>query len=150
MSLSGAHPNADVLRRFFAAFGAADRAVMRELTTEDFSWTFPGDSGVAGTYHGVDGLVDGIRHTATTPGTGRTGFELEHVLADDDIVVTIHGDFHAGGDDTLDPRYLLVGTMVDGRMDRVHEIPFDRDGNDHYMGRQTQNHLKAALLAAAR
>ena len=150
MSLSGAHPNADVLRRFFAALGAGNRAAMRGLTTEDFSWTVTGASAVAGTHHGVEGLVDGVGHTAAAPGTGRTGFELEHILADDDIAVTIHRDFCTDDDDSPGPRYLLVVTMVDGRMDRVHEIPFDQEANDRYMGRQTQNHLKAALLAAAR
>ncbi len=148
MSLTSTHPNAELLRRFFAAFGAADRDAMRELTTDHFSWTFPGSSAIAGTYHGVDGLLDGIRHTAMTLGMGRNGFELQHILADDDLVVTIHRDFHSGDDNTLDLQYLLVVEVCDGRMDRVREIPFDQEANDRYMGRQTRNYLRALVTAA--
>src|SRR3712207_6805030 len=105
MSLNSTHPNAEVLRRFFAAFGGPDRDAMRALTTDDFTWTFPGTSAIAGSYQGVDGLVDGIRHTAMTLGMGRNGFELQHILADDDIVVTVHRDFYTGDDNSLDLQY---------------------------------------------
>lgn len=149
MSLNSTHPNADVLRRFFTAFGGPDRDAMRELITDDFTYTFPGRSAFAGVYHGVDGLIDGIRRTAMTLGMGRNGFELQHILADDDVVVTIHRDFYTGDDNALDLRYLLVVQMRDGLMAHVDEIPFDQDANDAYLGRQTRNYLQAALAAAA-
>lgn len=38
------HPNAQIVRDFFAAFGTADAARMRELIREDLVWHFPGDS----------------------------------------------------------------------------------------------------------
>lgn len=55
------HPNAMVMREFFAAFGAADRDRLGELRAADLVWHFPGHSPISGDWHGVDGLVDGIR-----------------------------------------------------------------------------------------
>jgi ketosteroid isomerase-like protein len=130
------HPNARVLRRFFAAFAAGDRDAVRDCVTERFAWRFPGMSAYAGDFHGVDGLFDGIRSVAITLGRGMLGFELLHVFADDDAAVTVHRDYYTGTGNHLDLRYVLFVRIVDGRMDEVWEIPFDQAENDRYVGVQ--------------
>lgn len=130
------HPNAMVLREFFAAFGAADRERLARLVTEDMVWHFPGHSPISGDWHGVDGLLSGIRAVAMTLGNGHNGFELLHVYADDTSAVTVHRDYYTGADNTLDLRYVLYVRMQDGRMAEVWEIPFDQAENDRYLAGQ--------------
>lgn len=130
------HPNARVLREFFDAFGPADRDRLSRLVTEDLVWHFPGNSPISGDWHGLDGVLDGIRATAMTLGGGRNGFELLHVYADDTSAVTVHRDYYTGDDNHLDLRYVLYVRMEQGRMAEVWEVPFDQAENDRYLAVQ--------------
>lgn len=136
--MSAEHPNAEVLRAFFDAFGAADRDRLAELVTDDFVWHFPGSSPISGDWNGLDGLLTGIRATAMSLGDGHNGFELLHVYADDTSAVTIHRDYFTGAGNHLDLRYVLYVRMEDGRMAEVWEIPFDQAENDRYFAVQAR------------
>jgi ketosteroid isomerase-like protein len=133
------HPNAKVLRDFFAAFGTADRQRLAELTTPDMVWHFPDNSPISGDWQGIEGLLGGIRATAMALGRGHNGFEPLHVYADDTTAVTIHRDYYTGDDNTLDLRYVLHVRMDAGKMAEVWEIPFDQAENDRYMAVQARN-----------
>ncbi len=147
--LPAEHPNAILMRRFFTAFGTADQTELAACVTSDFVWHFPGTSAYAGDFHGVDGLLGGIRTVAMTLGRGLNGFELLHVLASDDCAVTIHRDYYTGGDNHLDLRYVLYVDIVDGRMAEVWEIPFDQAENDRYVGVQAAALAKIVASAAS-
>ena len=141
------HPNAALMRRFFAAFGTADRDELADCVTDDFRYHFPGTSAYAGDFDGIEGLLSGVRTVAMTLGRGHNGFELLHVLADDTCAVTIHRDYYTGDDNHLDLRYVLFIDIVDGRMSEVWEIPFDQAENDRYVSVQAATLAK--LTAAA-
>lgn len=136
--VTGEHPNATVLRDFFDAFAAADTGRLAGLTTDGFVWHFPGASPISGDWHGIDGLLGGIRATAMALGRGNNGFELLHVFADDSTAVTIHRDFYTADDNHLDLRYLLFVAMQDGKMAEVWEVPFDQAENDRYLAVQAR------------
>lgn len=135
------HPNAAVMREFFAAFAAADRDRLGAVMVEGMPWHFPGTSPISGTFSGVDGLLDGIRRIAMTLGRGGNGFELLHVVAAEGFAMTVHRDFYTREDNTLDLRYVLYVRFEDGRMAEVWEIPFDQAENDRYFA------VQAAALA---
>lgn len=137
--MTAEHPNAQVLRDFFDAFGTADRERLAELITADMVWHFPGHSPISGDWQGVDGLLAGIRATAMALGRGSNGFELLHVYADDTSAVTIHRDYYTADDNHLDLRYVLHVRMSGGKMAEVWEIPFDQAENDRYMAVQARN-----------
>jgi ketosteroid isomerase-like protein len=130
------HPNAQVLRDFFEAFGAADEGRLRELLTEDFVWHFPGNSPIGGDWRGVEGLLTGIRAIAMTLGDGHNGFELLEVMANEDSAVSIHRDFYEGPDNHFDMRFVIHARMEGGKMAEVWEIPFDLHESDRYFGQQ--------------
>jgi uncharacterized protein len=137
------HPHARLMRDFFEAFGAADRDRLGELMAPDLVWHFPGHSPISGDWHGVGGVMTGIRVIAMTLGRGNNGFELLHVLAGEDCAVTIHRDFYTGDDNHLDLRYALYVRIEEGRMAEVWEVPFDQAENDRYYA------VQAAALARA-
>ena len=49
-----AHPNEDLVRRGFAAFGTGDMATLGELFADDIVWHIGGRSPIAGDYKGKD------------------------------------------------------------------------------------------------
>ncbi|GCE29060.1 hypothetical protein KDA_45440 [Dictyobacter alpinus] len=130
------HPNAQVVRDFFAAFGVADAARMGELVHEDLVWHFPGSSPIAGDWQGVDGILNGIRAVAMTLRDGKGGFELLEVTANEHCALSVHRDFYTGPDNQLDLRYVLYIQMKDGKMAEVWEIPFDLPENDRFNNKQ--------------
>lgn len=150
MTTCAEHLSARTMRDFFAAFGTADRAALERLTTRDFVWRFPGRSPISGEFHGIDGLLHGIRATAMTLGDGQHGFELLHVYADDRTAVTVHRDFFTGKGDRFDLRYMLFVRFENGRMAEVNEVPFDQAESDRYwQARATAVALKYAPKLAA-
>ncbi len=77
------HLNTTLMRRFFAAVGAADRAELAACMTHDGVWHFPGQSAYGGEYHGIGGLFDGIRtvaglcvHLLSAPKISQLTFEV--------------------------------------------------------------------------
>lgn len=52
-----AHPNLDLLDRFFAAYGSRDRNALRSTLAADATWTFPGHHALSGTKCGVDAIA---------------------------------------------------------------------------------------------
>ena len=135
------HPNALLMREFFAAFGSADRERMHALMADDLIYHFPGTSPISGDWPGVDGLLDGIRAVAMSLGRGNNAFELLHVFADDHVAITVHQDSYHGSDNHLNLRYFLFVTIADGKMTEVWEVPFDQAENDRYFA------VQAAALA---
>ena len=51
------HPNLELIDRFFAAYGARDRAGLQAVLAEHATWTFPGHHPLSGTKVGIDAIV---------------------------------------------------------------------------------------------
>src|SRR6266496_4291228 len=52
-----AHPNLDLIKRFFEAYGKHDLNALRQVLAEDATWTFPGDHPLSGTKVGIGEVV---------------------------------------------------------------------------------------------
>jgi ketosteroid isomerase-like protein len=92
------HPNAQVIRDFFDAFGTADAARIQQLVSDNLIWHFPGNSPIAGDWKGVDGVLNGIRAIAMALRDGKGGFELLEVTANEHCALSVHRDFYDGPD----------------------------------------------------
>lgn len=142
------HPNAAVIREFFAAFGAADPARLQAVTTGSFVWHFPGTSPIGGDWRGVDGLLSGIRAIAMTLGDGHSGFELLDLFANDRGAVSVHRDFYTGPDNHFDQRFITYYRMENERIAEAWETPFDQAESDRYFGRQAALILRRTAATA--
>ena len=72
--------NADVIRRAYAAFNAADIATLTELIDENASWHTPWRSPIAGDYVGRDAVFGQYgRYGGETAGTFKA--DLEQVFS---------------------------------------------------------------------
>src|SRR5260370_5228946 len=83
------HPNEDLVKEAFAAFGRGDIEVLRrQYFAEDIRWHFPGRSALAGDHEGVDRVVQMLGRPAELSG-GTHRIELHDVIGNDDHVVAL-------------------------------------------------------------
>lgn len=85
-----AHPNEDLVREAFAAFGRGDiEALQRQYLAPDICWHFPGRSALAGDHEGVARVAEMLgRPSELSGGTHR--IELHDVIGNDEHVVALH------------------------------------------------------------
>jgi ketosteroid isomerase-like protein len=85
-----AHPDEDLVREAFAAFGRGDIGALQEqYFAEDISWHFPGRGPVAGDHQGSAQVAQMFGRLAQLSG-GTHRVELHDVMANDNQVVALH------------------------------------------------------------
>lgn len=117
------HPNAELTRRLFAAFGR-DPKVIAAALARDIVWRVPGNTVMSGEYRGTREVVEFLRRTGTeTDGTYRS--RLHTVLADDEWGVAIYKAMGRRNGIELDVEQALVIRFADGRLKEVTAVPLD-------------------------
>lgn len=110
------HQNAEIVRRAYAAFNAADIQTLTETFDERASWHTPGESSVAGhTKDRAETFAQFGRYLDATGGTFKA--ELRYVAADDEgRVVGVHHNTGARGQKRLDTDCCITFTLRNGRI----------------------------------
>ena len=117
------HPNAALVRRFFAAFGK-DPMVVAAALARDIVWRVPGDTIMSGEYRGRRDVVEFLRRTGLeTDGTYQS--RLHTVFADDDWAVAIYRAMGTRNGFDLDIEQALVIRIADGVLQDVTAVPLD-------------------------
>jgi len=118
--MSLAEENAELVRRGYAAFNAADIDTLTELLSENASWHTPGQSSIAGDHIGRDAVFAQFgRYGGETNGTFKA--DLKQVFGSDNgRVVAIHHNSGERNGKHLDTDCCIVfeiknGQMVSGR-----------------------------------
>jgi hypothetical protein len=82
------HPNEELLRKGYDAFGRGDMRTIQSLFAEDIVWHFPGRGPLAGDYKGVGEVMAWLgRSVELTGGTLR--LEIHDILANDEHGVAL-------------------------------------------------------------
>jgi ketosteroid isomerase-like protein len=121
--VSAEHPNAELTRRVFAAFGRDAKTIAAALDRE-IVWRVPGNTIMSGEYRGPRAVVEFLRRTGLeTGGTYRS--VLHTVLANDEWAVAIYRAFGSRNGIDLDVDQALVIRCADGRWKEVTAVPLD-------------------------
>lgn len=121
--MSAEHPNAELTRRVFAAFGRDAKTIAAALDRE-IVWRVPGNTIMSGEYRGPRAVVEFLRRTGLeTGGTYRS--VLHTVLANDEWAVAIYRAFGSRNGIDLDVDQALVIRCADGRWKEVTAVPLD-------------------------
>jgi ketosteroid isomerase-like protein len=112
------HKNAEVVRRGYPAFNAADMKTLAELFDEDASWHTPGQGSIAGDRVGRAPVFAQFgRYGGETGGTFKA--EPHHVLADEEgRVVGIHHNSGVRNGKHLDVDCCIVFELKNGRINQ--------------------------------
>jgi ketosteroid isomerase-like protein len=126
------HKNAEIVRRGYQAFNAADIKTLTELFDEKASWHTPGRSTIAGDHVGREAAFTQFgRYLQETGGTFKA--ELRHVLADDDgRVVGVHHNSAMRRGKRLDVDCCIVFQIENGRVTDGREYFFDLQAWDEF------------------
>jgi ketosteroid isomerase-like protein len=117
------HPNADLVRRLFGAFGN-DAKQISATFDRDVLWRVPGNTAMSGEYRGRRDVVDFLRRTGTeTGGTYRS--QLHTVFADDDWGLAVYRARGTRNGIDLDVDQALVFKFGDGMITEVTAVPLD-------------------------
>jgi ketosteroid isomerase-like protein len=123
--MSIAQQNADVVRRGYAAFNAADVAELTDIFAEDSSWHTPGAASSAGDRVGRDAVFQQFgRYGGETDGTFKA--TLREVFAGPDgRVVAMHHNSGERKGKQLDVDACVVFEVEDGRIISGREYFYD-------------------------
>ncbi len=109
-----AHPNEDLLRDGYAAFGKGDVAGVLAIFADDIAWHAGGSSRISGEYHGHQEVTGFFQRLAELSG-GTFRLEVHDILANDvhgAVLVTAHGERHGR---TLAARQVNIWHLADGK-----------------------------------
>jgi ketosteroid isomerase-like protein len=117
------HKNAEIVRRGYQAFNAADIKTLTELFDEKASWHTPGRGSLAGDHVGREATFAYFGRLGQETG-GSFKAELRYVTADDEgRVIAIHHNSGVRKGKRLDVDCCLVFQLVNGRV---------TDGKEHF------------------
>ena len=80
--------NATTIRQAYASFAKGDIPAVLAAFDASITWHVPGHSPLSGDYKGHDEVVGFFKHTMELCG-GAFAIEVQHVLADEDLVVAL-------------------------------------------------------------
>jgi ketosteroid isomerase-like protein len=129
--LMAEHPNAERIRRAFAAFAQGDMATMTELIAEDTVWHIPGRGPLSGDHRGRDTvfelfsrLVQGSEGTFTQ--------ELHDALGSDEHAVALTHASARRGPHTYDFNDAWVFHLRNGQIAEAWWRPEDLYASDEF------------------
>jgi uncharacterized protein len=121
--VTGEHPNAELTRRVFAAFGRNAMAISAALA-RDIVWRVPGNTIMSGEYRGRRAVVEFLRRTGLETG-GTYGSELHTVLANDDWGLAVYRAWGMRNGIALDVDQAFVIRFEAGCWKEVTAVPLD-------------------------
>ena len=127
-----AHPNEDLVREAYAAFGRGDMDALRDkFFTQDVRYYVTDRSPLAGDYEGVDQVLQFFARIFEISG-GTFSFELHDVLANDEhavALVTVRGE-RAGKQ--LNDNMVQISHLRDGKAYEVWNQATDQYAQDEF------------------
>ncbi len=126
-----AHPNEDLLRTGFDAFGRGDMEALGKLFTDDVVWHFPGTSQLAGEYRGKEEVLGFLGKSFELSG-GTLRLEIHDILANDEHgTVLTHVTGQREGK-SLDDNSVQVFHIRDGKVSESWIHPGDLYAGDDF------------------
>jgi ketosteroid isomerase-like protein len=126
-----AHPNEDLVRRGYAAFGQGDMQTLDELFTDDIEWHAPGNSPVSGDFTGKPDVFGLFGRLGELSG-GSLHLELHDVLANDQHAVGLgHATAQRDGRQ-LDDNQVIVFHLSGGKVSSAWVHTSDQQANDAF------------------
>jgi uncharacterized protein len=126
-----AHPNEDLVRRGFAAFGTGDIATLRELLADDIVWHVGGRSPITGDYKGKNEVLGFFAQLAERAG-GTFRVDVHDMLANDEHVVALVTGTGEREGKTLNDNGAQVFHVQGGKVTEEWFHPGDQYASDEF------------------
>jgi ketosteroid isomerase-like protein len=126
------HPNEDLMREGFAAFGRGDLdALQSQFFAEDIRWHFPGRSPFGGDFEGVAEVIKWLSRSFEAS-DGTISLELHDVVANDEHAVALFTARAQRAGKHLEDNTVQVAHIRDGKETEVWFYPADLYATDEF------------------
>jgi ketosteroid isomerase-like protein len=126
-----AHPNEELLRKGYDAFGKGDMDTIRELFAPDIVWHAPGRNPLSGDYRGVDEVLQQFGKVFEMTG-GSFNLEIHDIIANDEhAAVLVRAKGERDGK-KLDDQSVQVWHIKDGKATEQWLYPGDPYATDEF------------------
>lgn len=125
------HPNADLARRGYAAFGAGDMETLSELIADDAVWHIGGNSALTGDYKGRE-AVFGLFGKLGEMSEGTMSIEIHDILANDDHTIVLTTVTAGGSRGSLSSRTADTSHIKNGQLTEFWSFSDDQNAWDEY------------------
>ena len=125
------HPNLELLRRGYAAYGAGDMDTINELFADDVVWHVGGRSALSGDYEGKE-QVFGFFAKLLELSDGTSKVEVHDLLAGDDHGVAVVKESATRGGRTHEGNAVHVFHLRDGRVTEFWGAQTDQYAADEF------------------
>ena len=120
-----AHPNEEIVRQGYKAFGEGDMDTLRSLFNPDAVHSSPGNNPLSAEYKGIDNILAYYGQLfERSDGTFTASLKSAQAEGDDSVVAT-HRDNAKRGDKTLDQDTTLTFRISGGKFTRLVESHSD-------------------------
>ena len=127
------HANAELFRRSYAAFQAADLDTVRPLLADDVVWHNPGSNHLSGDYRGVDAAIGlFVKFFEDSGGTFRV--DVHDILANDTHAVALITASGSKGGKTMNSRGTHVVHITGGKLTESWAFDEDQRTVDEFWG----------------
>jgi uncharacterized protein len=127
-----AHPNEDLVREGYAAFGRGDiEALQSRFFAPDITWHFPGRSPFGGDYTGMAEVLDWLGRSFEASG-GTIRIELHDVIGNDEHVVALTTVRAERAGRQLADNSIQLFHVRDGKATEVWTHPADLYASDEF------------------
>jgi uncharacterized protein len=127
-----AHPNEDLVREGYAAFGRGDiEALQNRFLDPDIRWHFPGRSPFSGDYTGIADVLGWLGRSFEASG-GTLSIELHDVIGNDEHVVALTTARAQRAGKTLQDNTVQIFHIRDGKAAEVWTHPADIYASDDF------------------
>lgn len=126
-----AHPNEELLRKGYDAFGRGEMGTLQSLLAEDIVWHFPGKGPLAGDYKGIGEVMAWVGRSAELTG-GTLRMEVHDILANDEHGVALTRVTAERGGKRLADNSATVFHIRDGKAEEVWIHPGDLYASDEF------------------
>ena len=125
------HPNLELLRRGYAAYGSGDMDTINELFADDVVWHVAGRSPLAGDYTGKE-QVFGFFATLQELSEGTSRVEVHDLLANDEHGVALVFESATRGGRSHEGNATHVFHLRDGRVTEFWDSQTDQYAADEF------------------
>ena len=126
-----AHPNEDLVRESFAAYGRGDLDAARKYQTDDIRYHQPGRNPTAGDYEGQEQVMQLFARLFELSG-GTLSLELHDVLANEQHVVILYTIRAERDGKQLTDNQVLTSHIRDGKVSEVWIQVTDQYAGDEF------------------
>jgi ketosteroid isomerase-like protein len=128
-----AHPNLELIDRFFSAYAARDFAALREVLADQAAWTFPGHSAVSGTHSGIDAIVALFDAIGGAMASASPSVEKLVIGVSDEYVAECqHVRTNRADGPNIDQRLCVLWSFASGKIVSGQHLAADQDALDAF------------------